>query len=204
MRLTDRIAERLVGEHRQPVPAGRSDYDLNPEFGRPDDVPLKPAAVLVPLVDRPQGVTVLLTKRTEHLNSHAGQIAFPGGLMEPYDATPEAAALRETHEETGIASHFVRMIGRLSTYETVTGYAVTPCVGVVQPDFDLVPDDFEVAEIFEVPLEFLMDSDNHQRHSGWRNGRRRHWYAMPYGDYYIWGATAGMLVDLSRKVGDLW
>ena len=204
MRLTDRIAERLGASPRQPLPESRSDYDLNPEHGRPIDLPLRPAAVLVPLVDRPQGVTVLLTKRTEHLNSHAGQIAFPGGRMEAYDATPEAAALRETHEETGIAPHFVRMIGRLSTYETVTGYVVTPCVGVVQPDFDLARDEFEVAEIFEVPLEFLMDSDNHQRHSGLRDGRRRHWYAMPYGDYYIWGATAGMLVDLSRKVGDLW
>ena len=204
MRLTDLIAERLVGEPRQTLSRGRSDYDLNPEFGRPDGVPLRPAAVLVPLIDRPEGVTVLLTKRTEHLNSHAGQIAFPGGRMESHDATAEAAALRETHEETGIAPHFVSMIGRLSNYETVTGYTVTPCVGVVQPDFDLVPDEFEVADIFEVPMAFLMDSENHQRHSGWRNGQRRHWYAMPYGDYYIWGATAGMLVDLSRKVGDLW
>ena len=202
MRLSRRIADRLARQS-DPSPIGRSDYDLNPEYRRAPGEKLRSAAVLVPLVDRPDELTVLLTRRTEHLNAHAGQISFPGGRLESHDAGAEAAALRETEEETGIDPGFVDIVGRLDNYETVTGYRVAPFVGIVQPNFVLTPDSFEVAEVFEVPLRFLMDPANHQRHSGWRNGQRRHWYAMPYGDYYIWGATAGMLVNLYHRVGDL-
>ncbi len=202
MRLSRKIAERLARQN-DPGSQGRSDYDLNPEYRPAPSGELRPAAVLVPLVDRPDELTVLLTRRTEHLHAHPGQISFPGGRLESHDAGAAAAALRETEEETGIDPGFVDVIGRLDNYETVTGYRVTPIVGIVQPDFKLTPDSFEVAEVFEVPFRFLMDPANHQRHSGWRNGQRRHWYAMPYGDYYIWGATAGMLVNLYHRVGDL-
>ncbi|MCG8692763.1 MAG: CoA pyrophosphatase [Minwuiales bacterium] len=200
--LADEIARRLRAVTPDDVPK-RSDFDLNPQNRPAVPRPLRDAAVLVPLVDRAGGMTVLLTRRTEHLNSHAGQISFPGGRLEDHDSGPEDAALRETEEETGIAAHHVSLIGRLDVYETVTGFAVTPVVGIVRPGFELAPDEFEVAEIFEVPLAFLMDPANHQRHGGWHNGTKRYWYAMPYGDYYIWGATAGMLVNLHHRLGDL-
>ncbi len=202
MRLSQKIAERL-GAPADAGRPGRSDYDLNPQDRPAAGGALRPAAVLVPLIDRPAELTVLLTRRTEHLNDHAGQISFPGGRLERTDASPAAAALRETEEEVGIEPGFVEIVGRLDIYETVTGYAVTPLVGIVQPEFTLAPDSFEVAEVFEVPFAFLMDPTNHLRHSGWRNGRHRHWYAMPYNDYYIWGATAGMLINLYHRVGDL-
>ena len=202
--LKQAIAERLAAAG---TPAGarpaRSDYDLNPEY-RPERQPaLKPAAVLVPLVERGAGFHVLLTRRAAHLNAHAGQISFPGGGVEADDDGVEAAALRETEEEIGIAAHYIELVGRLDVYETVTHYAVTPVVGFVRPGFRLSIDPFEVEEAFEVPLAFLMDPGNHLRHGGWHNGIRRQWWAMPYGDYYIWGATAGMLRDLYRRVGDL-
>jgi len=158
----------------------------------------RPAAVLVPLVDRPDGLTVLLTRRTAHLANHAGQISFPGGRQEEADESPESCALRETLEEIGLAAERVQILGRLDDYLTVTGFRVVPVVGWVSPPFTLSPDPFEVDEVFEVPLAFLLDPANHQRHERIYNGRPRPYWAMPYGDYYIWGATAGMLVNLSR------
>lgn len=180
---------------------GHSDYDLTPD-SRPGEDRLRPAAVLVPIVDRPEGPTVLLTRRTAHLRAHAGQISFPGGRMEPHDETPEHTALRETEEEVGIQPHRVEIVGRLDVYRTVTNFAVTPVVGIVSPDFDPTPDPYEVAEVFETPLAFLLDSANHHRHTGWFNGNPRKWWAMPYGDYYIWGATAGMLMNLYERLAD--
>jgi len=160
---------------------------------------LKPAAVLVPLVIREAGLTVLLTQRTAHLANHAGQISFPGGRMEEADASPEEAALRETEEETGLPRAHVALIGRLDNYVTITGFEVVPCVGLVTPPFPLAPDPFEVAEVFEVPLAHLIDPANHQHHSRLDpNGKQRYYYAIPYGERYIWGATAGMLVNLSE------
>ena len=200
--ITDRLdtiapADDEDNENRAVV---RGDHDLNPGVPLLYKGPFRPAAVLVPIIERPQGMTVLLTRRTDHLHDHAGQISFPGGRVEQADESAVHAALRETEEEVGIDPALVSIAGRLATYHTVTGYAVVPVVGFVVPDFTLKLDAFEVAEAFEVPLDFLIDEANHQRHSGVFRGVRRHWYAMPYDDYYIWGATAGMLVDLARRL----
>lgn len=195
----DDIRSRIL---RPAEPAwGHSDYDLTPD-SPPGETSLRPAAVLVPIVDRPDGPTVLLTRRTAHLRAHAGQISFPGGRMEPHDESPEDTALRETEEEVGIVRDRVEILGRLDVYRTVTNFAVTPVVGIVAPDFDPTPDPHEVAEVFETPLAFLLDSANHHRHTGWFNGNPRRWWAMPYGDYYIWGATAGMLMNLYERLSD--
>lgn len=159
--------------------------------------PLVPAAVLVPLVQRDDGLTVLLTQRTAHLAHHAGQISFPGGRIEPTDHDPIAAALRETEEEIGLPPKAVDVLGRLGDYVTGTGFTVVPVVGLIQPPFSLVPDSFEVKDIFEVPLAFVLDTSNHKRHSRVTpEGETRHFHAIPFGDRYIWGATAAILVNL--------
>jgi 8-oxo-dGTP pyrophosphatase MutT (NUDIX family) len=159
---------------------------------------LIPAAVLIPIVVRESGPTILLTLRTAHLRDHAGQVSFPGGRCDPIDATPIDTALREAHEEVGIDPAQVDVLGCLPDYVTGTGFRVTPVVGLVQPPLDLRLDDFEVADVFEPPLEFLLDSANHQRHTLDVRGALREYWAVPWKDYYIWGATAGMLVSLHR------
>ncbi|HZH27698.1 MAG TPA: CoA pyrophosphatase [Azospirillaceae bacterium] len=174
--------------------ARRGDDDLNPGLGRP--AVLTPAAVLVPIVTRPDGATILFTQRTAHLSSHAGQISFPGGRIETDDRDAEAAALRETDEEIGLAPPRVDVVGRLDTYATRTGYEITPVVGLIRPPFILKPDPNEVAEVFEVPLDFVLDPANCERHTREFKGAQRSYYAFVYGDRYIWGATAGMLVNL--------
>lgn len=163
---------------------------------RPMDRPLTEAAVLVPIVQRESGPTLLLTQRTAHLHDHAGQISFPGGRVETTDASPIDTALRETEEETGLDRRHIEVIGSLPDYCTGTGFRVMPVVGLVQPPFELHPDSFEVAEIFEVPLSFLMDGMHHQRRTAEFQTGRRTFYAMPYQRYFIWGATAGMLRNL--------
>jgi 8-oxo-dGTP pyrophosphatase MutT (NUDIX family) len=173
----------------QPVTSGDGHTRWRPEQ-------LRRAAVLVPVVSRGGDLSVLLTRRTAHLHDHAGQISFPGGRAEPHDPTPAATALRETEEETGVSAGRIEVLGTLSDYVTVTGYRVTPVVGLLRAPFDLQPDAFEVAEVFEVPLPFLLDPANHQRNAVVVQGFRRHYYAMPYRGYYIWGATAGMLMNL--------
>jgi 8-oxo-dGTP pyrophosphatase MutT (NUDIX family) len=174
----------------------RGDHDGNPDMGPPGE--LRPAAVLVPLVERPDGLSVLLTQRTAHLHDHAGQISFPGGRIEADDPDPVAAALRETEEEIGLARRHVEIVGRLDTYQTRTSYEVTPVVGLVRPPFDLTPDTFEVADIFEVPLAFVLDPRNRERRSRHFQGTERHFWVLPYPERYIWGATAGMLVNLAE------
>lgn len=163
------------------------------------------AAVLIPLVVRPQGLTVLLTQRTAHLTHHAGQISFPGGRSEATDADPVATALREAAEEIALDARHVEVLGSLPEYLTGTNFCVTPVVGLVHPPFSVMPDAREVAEIFEVPLAHLMDPANHEIRSLVWDGGERHFFAMPYprgadeeGVYFIWGATAGMLRNLYR------
>jgi len=156
---------------------------------------LRPAAVLVPVVRRDAGLTILFTQRTDHLYDHAGQISFPGGRTEAHDESPAATALRETFEEIGLPQSRVEVLGSLPEYTTVTGYHVTPVVGLVRPPLALSLDAFEVAEAFEVPLAFFLDPGNHQRNTLQYQGRTRHYYAMPYEQRYIWGATAGMLMN---------
>ncbi len=177
----------------------RGDHDLNPGF-HPGQ-PLVPAAVLVPLIDHPEGLSVLLTLRTLHLHDHAGQISFPGGRIDPGDADAAAAALRETEEEVGLKPERVRLVGRLDTYVTRTGYQVTPLVGLIEPPLELAIDPEEVAEAFEVPLDFLLEPANRRRDSRIYQGLERHFWAMPFGRHYIWGATAGMLVNLVEVLG---
>lgn len=164
---------------------------------------LTPAAVLFPIVLRDGGETVLLTQRTAHLRDHAGQISFPGGRVEVEDLSPIHTALRETQEEIGLASQHIEVIGFLPEYRTGTGFRVTPVVALVHPPFELSPDQFEVAEVFEVPLAFLLDPINHKEHSLHYRGALRHFFAMPYGDYFIWGATAGMIRSLTERLGSL-
>ena len=169
------------------------------EDGSGDGV-LTPAAVLFPIVLHEAAPTVLLTQRTAHLKDHAGQISFPGGRVEPEDLSVRHAALRETEEEVGLAAEHIEIVGFLPEYRTSTGFRVTPVVGFVTPPFALQPDPFEVAEVFEVPLSFLLDPANHQQHEVHWRGKLRQYYAMPYGDYFIWGATAGMIMSLFHRL----
>lgn len=158
---------------------------------------LRPAAVLLLVVNHEEP-TVLFTQRTAHLSDHAGQISLPGGRCDEGDCTPERTALREAEEEVGLASERVDILGRLPEYRTSTGFAVTPVVGWAEPPMTYRPDPREVADIFEVPLAFLLDERNHRYESAFYKGRMRRYWAMPYGERFIWGATAGMLVTFQR------
>ena len=160
--------------------------------------PLKPAAVLLLVVNHPGDPTVVFTQRTAHLADHAGQISFPGGRVEEGDEAPEQTALREAEEEIGIVRAKVDLLGRLPEYHTSTGYRVTPIVGWAEPPLSYRPDPHEVADVFEVPLAFLLDAGNHRYESAFYKGRMRKYWAMPYGERFIWGATAGMLVTFHR------
>ena len=160
---------------------------------------LRPAAVLVPLVQRQTGWQVLLTRRTGHLKHHPGQISFPGGRVEECDTSPAATALRETCEEVGIEPAQVELLGSLDRLPTISGYRVTPLVGLVRAEFVLSLDEQEVDEAFEIPLDFLLDSGNHQLRSAQFKGKERQFYAIEYEDYLIWGATAAMLVNFSSR-----
>jgi 8-oxo-dGTP pyrophosphatase MutT (NUDIX family) len=160
------------------------------------------AGVLVPLIDRPGGLTVLLTRRTDDMNKHPGQVAFPGGRVDDGDADAVAAALREAHEEVGISPDLVNVLGRLDPYLTITGFEVLPVVGLVSPPPVFVPEPTEVAAIFEVPLHFLLNPANHQKVRRKVNGHDHAYYAMSYESHYIWGATAGMIVNLYEVLSD--
>lgn len=184
----------------EPIPPP-SDFDLNPsaftEWSGP--APARPAAVLVPVVAR-NTLTVLLTERTSHLAAHAGQIAFPGGKPDPADNGAAETALREAEEEIGLSRALVEPIGFLDMYRTGTGFAVTPVVGIVRPDFHLKLNENEVAATFEVPLSFLMNPANHRIDALTLAGRDRRFYAMPFEERYIWGATAGILRNMHDRL----
>ena len=221
-RITNPMAVPVAGvdDHLPPVPAQHLQPDpLRQRFRAPPrwtpEVPgdglrfstaaPRPASVLMPLVMRDHGLQVLLTRRTDHLRDHAGQISFPGGRAEDHDADAIATALRETEEEVGLARSHIDVIGTLPHYTTITGYQVTPVVALVQPGFTLTLDAFEVAESFEVPLQFLMTPAHHRRHVFDAEGQRRQFLSMPWDgqaadgqlrQYFIWGATAAMLRNL--------
>lgn len=191
------LADALTADN--PAARGRrSDYDLNREAKLQEQagMPVRDAAVLVPVVNHPGEPTILLTKRTDHLTKHAGQVSFPGGKVDEADEDAVAAALREAHEEVGLGAEHVEVCGFLDTYRTGTGFEIVPVVGLVTPGFELTLQESEVQAAFEVPLSFLLDRSNHQLESAMWKGIERHYYAMPYGDYFIWGATAAMLVNL--------
>jgi len=196
-----RLAAAAPGLRRapdlSPESLPRGDHDLNDRDMYPA-LPLVSAAVLVPIVTHPAGLSVLFTLRTPHLSAHAGQVSFPGGRVEPGDADEAAAALRETAEEIGLRQDRIRLVGRLDTYVTRTGFRIYPLVGFVTPPLALVPDPQEVADVFEVPLDFLIDPANRRRESRLYQGRERFFWAIPYDGRYIWGATAGMVVNLSE------
>ncbi len=199
--LADFLARAETHLHKVP-PSGwnGSDDDMN-ERARmiPEGVVPKPAAVLVPIVKRADGPTVLLTQRHSGLAKHAGQIAFPGGRMDAGESVVETA-LRETEEETGLLRSFVKPIGYLDGFLTVTQYLVTPVVALVEEGFQLAPQPSEVDDIFEVPLGFLMDPANRQTQSRDWKGMTRHFYVYPFGERYIWGATAGMIKNLHDRL----
>ncbi len=177
------------------------DHSWNPEL-RPLFVHdrLRDAAVLVPVIDRGDEATVLLTKRTENLRNHSGQIAFPGGRVDPTDRSAEHAALRETEEEIGLGSEFIDIVGRLPDYVSGSGYRIAPVLSIVRPDFLLTINRDEVDDAFEVPLRFLMDPQNHRRDSRVWENRERFFYTMPFGERYIWGVTAGILRTLYERL----
>ena len=179
----------------------RGDHALDPDAWQPEgETPPRRAAVLIPVIAHPTGPTVLLTRRAATLRQHSGQIAFPGGTMDPDDATPLATALREAEEEIGLDPKRVRPLGYLDAYLSGTNFFVIPTVGLVEPGFDLVLNGAEVDITFEVPLDFLMDESHHALHSREWQGRLRSFYAIPFGDHYIWGVTAGILRNMHERL----
>jgi len=199
-----RVIERVSFGDDAPAPPHphliRSDFHFEDHLDRPPLRELRPAAVLVPIIERDHDLTILLTRRADHLESHSGQVAFPGGKMHDEDADEIATALRETHEEVGIASKHIELIGQLDPYETGTGFIIRPVVGFVAPDVALTLDPGEVAEAFEVPFSFLMDPVNHRRERTFWRGKMREYYEMPYKGQRIWGATAAMLVNFYTRL----
>jgi len=177
-----------------------SDHDLNPDFALPEGRVLRPAAVLVPVWPTPRGLRLILTKRSSRLQHHPGQIAFPGGKVDATDAGPVAAALREAHEEIGLPGALVEVLGTLPPHETVTGFTITPVLGHVRGDFVPRPEAGEVEEVFDVPFAHVMTPAHFTVQSRHWRGQRRHYYTVPYGPYYIWGATARILRALADRV----
>jgi 8-oxo-dGTP pyrophosphatase MutT (NUDIX family) len=176
----------------------RSDNDLNPDWDNHPET--RPAAILAPIVKHASGWTMLFTERAKETPAHPGQISFPGGRVQENDASATETALRETFEEIGLQRRFIAPIGAWDRYDTITGYRVTPIVGLVDPGFDLILDPREVASVFEAPLDFLMDPANHEKREADYRGRRRFYYVMPYEGRFIWGATAGMIRALYERL----
>ena len=186
--LIDDIRAALAAPGRQ-----TSDFDLNPDVVLPEGRKLRPAGVLAPIVERPDGYRMLLTKRSSALKHHPGQIAFPGGKQDDDDADVIAAALREACEEIGLPDGHAEVLGTLEAHETVTGFRVTPVFALVREAFEIIPEPGEVEEVFSVPLDHLLKPENYLIESRRWRGARRHYFTVPYGPYYIWGATARML-----------
>jgi 8-oxo-dGTP pyrophosphatase MutT (NUDIX family) len=180
--------------------AGSSDFDLNPDVVLPEGRKLRPAGVLVPVEIIAGTPNILLTKRASHLKHHPGQIAFPGGKQDEGDADVEATALREAREEIGLPEGHVRVLGRLPPHETVTNFTVTPVVGVIERDFEIRPEPGEVEEVFRVPLAHVTDPSRFAIEGRRWRGQRRHYYTVPFGPYYIWGATARILRGLAERM----
>jgi 8-oxo-dGTP pyrophosphatase MutT (NUDIX family) len=202
-RLLEHLRARLPQQAPDALP-GHDDYDFL--TSRPEGFSAVKAAVLLPLIQRAsshEGPVLLFTRRTESLTRHSGQVSFPGGRSEPHDLSPVETALRETFEETGIASSFVSVAGYLDRYLTGTGFDIQPVVGFVADGFALMPDASEVAAIFEVPLAFLLDPANRRRETRHLGGRERRFYAFTYQDHEIWGATAAIIVNLAEHLADI-
>ncbi|MFN4129615.1 MAG: CoA pyrophosphatase [Paracoccaceae bacterium] len=189
---------RLLSAMQRPADAS-SDFDLNPGMQPPAGRILRPAGVLVPVWTRPEGARVILTKRASHLKHHPGQIALPGGKVEPQDASVQAAALREAMEEISLAPALVDVIGHLPAHETVTGFSMTPVLGVIRDDFVPIAEAGEVEEVFSVPLSHVLDPAHYVIERRLWMGQWRRYFAVPYGPYYIWGATARILHGLAER-----
>ncbi|MDN0084001.1 CoA pyrophosphatase [Crenobacter sp. SG2305] len=188
------LAERLAGPARN---------DLSGDLPAP--IPLtapRPAAVLIPLLWHPETPTVLLTRRADNLSQHPGQVSFPGGKVDPHDAGPVAAALREAHEEVGLDRAAVQVVGMLPLYNTITNFVVTPVVGLIAPPVQLTPAPGEVAEVFELPLELALDIGRYRREAFLRDGERHHRLVLDFDGQRVWGATAAMLYRLALQLGD--
>lgn len=185
----------------EPVHLAHGDHVLNPDLvSGLSGVRLREAAVLVPVTDDGPDARVILTRRTAALRKHSGQVAFPGGAIDPEDGSPEIAALREAEEEIGLDRQFVEPVGRLPVYMTTTGFRITPVLSVVRPGYQLAANPDEVDQVFETPLSFLMDPANHQRESRVWENVERHYYVMPYGEHYIWGVTAGIIRTMYERL----
>jgi 8-oxo-dGTP pyrophosphatase MutT (NUDIX family) len=183
------------------ISGGYGDHILNPDFlARLNGSPLREAAVLIPVVDRPDGAGVILTKRAEALRKHSGQISFPGGTIDPEDGSPEAAAVREAYEEIGLEADSIETLARLPTYLAGTGFLITPVLALVKPDYSLTINPDEVDMAFEVPFSFLMEASNYQPGSRVWNGKEHFFYTITYEQYRIWGITAGILRVLSERL----
>ncbi len=184
---------------RRPVDGDHNIYRPDKDY-HTSELPLKPAAVLIPLVDHKDGMTVLLTKRAQHLKTHSGQVSFPGGRCEDKDGDAMTTAIRETQEEVGIDQSHIEILGAMEDYETVTGYVITPVVGIISPDYRLLVDEGEVEEAFELPLEYILDESNHELQSRVWDEQERHYYVLMNEKHNVWGATAAMLVRFAKLV----
>lgn len=192
---------RAAREQAPHVDTDYGDHSLNPDLRHLIvHERLRDAAVMIAAVDHPDGATIILTKRTEKLRSHSGQIAFPGGRIDSTDPTPEFAAIRETEEEIGIGAETIEIVGRMPDYVSGSGFRISPVLGVARPGFMLTLNEDEVDDAFEVPLSFLMDPANHNRDSRIWQERERFFYTMPFGERYIWGVTAGIIRTLYERL----